>query len=101
MRTVINSRLPQRRPAASSPRNLAVERVNAAAETARRGKPIFWSRDAMKRAHVAMLDSGSSDLLTLARCALQAAIRNERDLLALLPEPTTPRARMPSISAVL
>jgi hypothetical protein len=38
----------------------------------------------MRRAHEAMLHSRSSDLLTLARVALQAAIRNEADLLALL-----------------
>jgi hypothetical protein len=37
-----------------------------------------------------MLDSRSSDLLTLARAALQGAIRSEGDLLALLPpEPST------------
>ena len=39
----------------------------------------------MKRAHQAMLDSRSTDLLTLAPFALQGAIRNESDLLDLLP----------------
>jgi hypothetical protein len=43
------------------------------------------NEDCMRRAHQAMLDSKSSDLLTLARAALQAAIRTEADLLALLP----------------
>jgi hypothetical protein len=42
----------------------------------------------------AMLDSRSTDLLTLARGALQAAIRHERDLLDLLPpEPATASPR--------
>jgi hypothetical protein len=41
-----------------------------------------------------MLDSRSHDLLMLARVALEAAIRTENDLLALLDEPpatSTPR----------
>jgi hypothetical protein len=44
----------------------------------------------LRRAHQAMLDSRSSYLLTLASAALQGAIRNEGDLVALLPpEPST------------
>jgi len=61
-------------------------RAVSAAEMARRGKPIFWPQDALRRAHKAMLESRSTDLLALARLALQAAIRNEGDLLALLPD---------------
>jgi hypothetical protein len=38
----------------------------------------------LRRAHEAMLKSKSTDLLTLARLALEAAIRNENDLLDLL-----------------
>lgn len=59
---------------------------------ARRGKPVFWGQDHLRRAHHAMLDSRSTDLLTLARLALQAAIRSEDDLLALIDD--TPR-RLP------
>jgi hypothetical protein len=46
---------------------------------------FHWPQEHLKRAHRAMLDCRSNDLLTLARAALQAAIRNEADLLALLP----------------
>jgi hypothetical protein len=52
-----------------------------------KAKAIYWSQDALRRAHGAMILSRSSDLLTLARVALQAAIRNEADLLALLDPP--------------
>jgi len=72
-------------------REHVVQHIAAAAETARHGKPIYWSQDAMRRAHQAMLDSRSSDFLTLARVALQAAIRNETDLLALLPVAPPPK----------
>jgi hypothetical protein len=48
------------------------------------GKSIYWPQDFLRRAHRAMLDSRSSDLLTLARVALEAAIRSEIDLLELL-----------------
>jgi hypothetical protein len=40
-----------------------------------------------------MLDSRSHDLLTRARVALQAAIRCEADLVALLDQPPKPTAR--------
>jgi hypothetical protein len=73
---------------------VVVKRVSATAEAARQGRAIYWPHDAMRRAHQAMLDSRSHDLLILARAALQAAIRNEGDLLALLseqPAGSTPR----------
>jgi hypothetical protein len=63
-------------------RQQIAERVTEVAR--RHGKPIFWPQDFMRRAHEAMLASRSTDLLTLARLALQAAIRSEDDLLALL-----------------
>jgi hypothetical protein len=81
-------------PRPSSRQQVVVKRVTAAADAARQGRAIYWPQDAMRRAHQAMLDSRSQDLLTLARAALQAAIRNEGDLLALLPEQpatSTPR----------
>ena len=44
------------------------------------GKAIHWPQDYIRRAHTAMLRSKSSDLLTLARLALEAAVRNADDL---------------------
>lgn len=41
-------------------------------------------QDFVRRAHEAMLKSRSTDLLTLARLALEAAIKTESDVLALL-----------------
>jgi hypothetical protein len=40
-----------------------------------------------------MRESRSSDLYALARVALEAAIRDEIDLLELLPMPKSPRAK--------
>jgi hypothetical protein len=56
----------------------------------RPARPIFWTQEHIRRAHAAMLDSRSNDLMKLARVALEAAIRNENDLLALLEEPRRP-----------
>lgn len=56
-------------------------------------RPIFWPQEALRRAHRAMLDARSNDLLKLARCALEAAIRDEGDLLALLDDNTPPPRR--------
>lgn len=50
-------------------------------------KPLYWPQDALRRAHEAMLKSQSSDLRVLARAALQAAVRCEADLLAILEHP--------------
>jgi hypothetical protein len=82
-------------PKPAAKRQPVVPSVTAPAETARHGKAkaIYWSQDTLRRAHQAMLHSRSSDLLTLARVALQAAIRNEADLLALLD--ADPPARKP------
>ena len=49
-----------------------------------RGRSVFWGQDHLRRAHRAMLDWRSSDLLTLARVALEAAIRSDDDLRDLL-----------------
>jgi hypothetical protein len=51
------------------------------------GKPIYWPQDMLRRAAMALRECGSSDIFRLARVALEAAIRSESDLLALLPEP--------------
>jgi hypothetical protein len=74
------------------PRAAVVERITAAAEMAAKGRSIHGSQDALRRAHQAMLDCRSSDLLTLARAALESAVRNENDLLQLLP-PAAAEAR--------
>jgi hypothetical protein len=84
---------------APAQRQHVVQHVTAAAEAARRGRPVYWSQDAMRRAHHAMLDSKSSDLLTLARVALEAAIRTEADLLALLPAEAPPKPAPRQIAA--
>jgi hypothetical protein len=76
------------KPATSQRRHIE-QRVVAAGEAARRGRPVYWPGEFLKRAHRAVLDSRSTDLLTICRLALEAAIRSESDLLALLPEPPT------------
>jgi hypothetical protein len=65
-------------------RRQIVHRAGTVMEKARKGKPVYWPQAALRRAHEAMLDSHSTDLLVLARCALQGAIRNEANLLELL-----------------
>jgi hypothetical protein len=78
------------KPATAAPQRRIAARIKTAAEAARQGKPIYWPQDAVRRAHTAMLDSRSSDLLTLARVCLEAAVRSTDDLMALLPaEPPT------------
>jgi hypothetical protein len=67
------------------------------AKPCRSNRPIFWTQDHIRRAHRAMLDSRSSDLLTLARCALEGAIRDENDLHSLLEE--RPSRRAPASAA--
>ena len=51
---------------------------------------IHWPQDFIRRAALAMGDSSSSDLFVLARVAVEAAIRNESDLLDLLPDRQPP-----------
>jgi hypothetical protein len=60
-----------------------------------KARAIYWSQDSVRRAHLAMLHSGSSDLLKLARVALEAAIRTETDLLALMPLPAQVKPAKP------
>lgn len=67
-------------------------RINAASARAKSGRPVHCPQEALQRAHLGMLRARSSDMLTLARAALQGAIRNESDLLALLPEAAATRA---------
>ena len=60
---------------------------------------MFWPQAALRRAHRAMLDSRSSDLLRLARVALEGAIRDRADLLALLDETNPPPMKRPMVDA--
>lgn len=48
------------------------------------GRPIFWPGDCIGRAADAIAESRSADCCVLARVALEAAIRGENDLRALL-----------------
>jgi hypothetical protein len=53
----------------------------------------------MRRAHSAMLDSRSHDLLTLARVALEAVIRSGNDLFNLLNDANLPHEVKAPIAA--
>ena len=55
------------------------------------GRPIHWPQHCVRRAHEAMLKSRSSDLLVLARVALEAAIPSEDVLVELIEQARHPR----------
>ena len=62
---------------------------------------MFWSQDHLRRAVTAMAECRSNDRFILARACLQAAIRNEADLLDLLPaEPQPPKAALEALLAL-
>jgi hypothetical protein len=67
------------------------QRVLAAGEAARLGRPIYWSQDAVRRAYEGILKAATNDMLKLARAGLESAIRSEADLLELLPAAPPPR----------
>ncbi len=50
-------------------------------------RPIFWTQEHIKRAADAMREARTPDLYRLARAALEAAIKSEADLWALLEQP--------------
>jgi hypothetical protein len=62
----------------------AKQPVKTAMPSHKHGRPIYWPEHCLRRAHEAMLKSRSSDLLVLARCALEAAIPSEHVLIELL-----------------
>jgi hypothetical protein len=68
--------------------------VNPPAPRHGKDRAVHWPQDALRRASRAMMLSRSSDLMVLARVALEAAVRHESDLLALL-EPPDPLAKKP------
>jgi hypothetical protein len=65
------------------------------------GKAIHWLQEPIRRAASAMRKSRSNDLLILARVALQAAIRSEDDLFAVLKDTTTQPAFPPPVELAL
>ena len=66
-----------------------------------KGGKIYWPQDALRRAADAMRESRSNDLFVLSRVALEAAIRDEVDLVALLePKPTTVKPAKPMPAAM-
>ena len=75
--------------------------ANGGARPQRAGKAIHWPQEPIRRAASAMRESRSNDLLILARVALQAAIRSEDDLFALLKDTTTPPAFPPPVELAL
>lgn len=70
-------------------------RTAAAAPRCGYGRAVHWPSDALRRAAAAIREAHSSDVIILARKALEAAIRNEADLLALLDDPKARSAHKP------
>jgi hypothetical protein len=66
----------------------------------RPGRPVYFSQDMLRRAAMAIAECGSPDIFRLARVCLEAAIRSENDIAALLETKPTPRpAEAPSVVA--
>ena len=61
----------------------------------RGGRPIFWDGDSIKRAAMALRENCSGDFYVMARKALEAAIRDEGDLFALLRPETGAMSALP------
>jgi hypothetical protein len=66
-------------------------------------RPVHFSQDMIRRAAIAMSQDWSNDTFKLAAVALRAAIRNETDLLALLPAaaPATPQRSVEKAGAAV
>ena len=60
-----------------------------------RAKAIHWPGDAIRRAACAIREVYSSDFYVMARRALEAAVRNEVDLLELVPPDTVTMSALP------
>jgi hypothetical protein len=74
--------------------------VNAATPH-KTGKPIFWSQDMIRRAAMAIKDARTNDYFLMARAALEGAVRDGDDLLALLENtPTRTPAKAAPADAV-
>jgi hypothetical protein len=48
------------------------------------GRPVYWSREMLRRAATALRECRSNDIFKMARAALEGAIRTDADLLELL-----------------
>ena len=64
--------------------------ASAPVSPARAGRAIYWSSEHITRGAEGYRKCRSSDIFTLVRCVLEAAIRSEADVLALLERPATP-----------
>jgi hypothetical protein len=74
--------------------------VKAAMPSHKHGKPIHWPGDPIRRAASAIREVYSTDFYVMARRALEAAIRNEADLLELLlVDPPAPARRAADTTA--
>jgi hypothetical protein len=80
--------------AATAPRHMAEAR--RATRKAANGRPVFWSQDALRRAVDAMRESRSTDWLILAKRALEAAVRDQEDVAALIDEPRPRKTKAPA-----
>ncbi|MGB6400465.1 MAG: hypothetical protein WBF73_32990, partial [Bradyrhizobium sp.] len=69
--------------------------VRGARSSHKHGKPVYWPQDMLRRAAMALRECGSSDIFRLARVALEAAIRNEADLIELLPPDAVAMSALP------
>jgi hypothetical protein len=65
------------------------------------GRAVHWPSDALRRAADAIREARSNDVLVLARKALEAAVRSEDDLLALLPAGPPPMEAEALVMAAL
>jgi hypothetical protein len=79
----------------------ARNRVKAATASHKHGKPVYFSQDVVRRAAMALRECGSNDIFKLARVMLEAAIRNEHDLVDLLNEATKPQHQAKAPAAEL
>jgi hypothetical protein len=59
------------------------------------GHAIHWNGDAIRRAASAIREVYSTDFYVMARRALEAAVRNEADLIELLPPNTVAMSALP------
>ena len=65
------------------------------------GHAIHWNGDAIRRAASAIREVYSTDFYVMARRALEAAVRNEDDLLELLPPNTVTMSALPQRTDVV
>jgi hypothetical protein len=84
--------------AATRPRQRVV--TKKATTTRGYGRAVHWPQETLRRAARAVRACRSIDSIILARAVLESAIRNETDLLALLPSTTSRPQRAVAMSAL-